>query len=196
MATHPPAKTWRLLPHDHHAVDRLARTLRLPPLVAHLLLNRGVEAPEQIRQRMRVVDLVGAIRADQQQGRVRRLREQTLQQRAAGRVAPLQVVEREHQRMLRSGAHREEAVQREGQAGLGLARPERWDRGRKAEHYRGIPSLQEYLLVSQDAPRIEQYRRHGEREWVLMDAIGMEERIELASIGCALALRDVYARVF
>ena len=29
-----------------------------------------------------------------------------------------------------------------------------------------------------------------------MDAIGMEERIELASIGCALALRDVYARVF
>jgi Uma2 family endonuclease len=73
---------------------------------------------------------------------------------------------------------------------------ERWDRGRKAEHYRGIPSLQEYLLVSQDAPRIEQYRRHGEREWVLMDAIGMEERIELASIGCALALRDVYARVF
>ena len=73
---------------------------------------------------------------------------------------------------------------------------ERWDRGRKAEHYRSIPSLQEYLLVSQDAPRIEQYRRHGEREWVLTDAIGTEDRVELASIGCVLALRDVYARVF
>ncbi len=73
---------------------------------------------------------------------------------------------------------------------------ERWDRGRKAEHYRSIPSLQEYLLVSQDAPRVEQYRRHGEREWVLTDAIGTEDRVELASIGCVLALRDVYDRVF
>lgn len=73
---------------------------------------------------------------------------------------------------------------------------EQWDRGRKAEHYRGIPSLQEYVLVSQDAPRIEQYRRQGEREWMLIDAIGTEERIELTSIGCGLALRDVYDRVF
>jgi Uma2 family endonuclease len=73
---------------------------------------------------------------------------------------------------------------------------ERWDRGRKAEHYRSIPSLREYLLVKQDTPRIEQYRRHGEREWVLTDAIGTEDRVELASIGCVLALRDVYARVF
>ena len=36
---------------------------------------------------------------------------------------------------------------------------ERYDRGRKAENYRRIDSLQEYLLVDQTQPRIERYRR-------------------------------------
>src|SRR5262245_55659846 len=46
----PPTKTWQLLPHDREAVERLAGALRLSPLVAQLLLNRGVEAPEQARR--------------------------------------------------------------------------------------------------------------------------------------------------
>jgi single-stranded-DNA-specific exonuclease len=46
----PPSKTWRLLPHDAAAVERLARSLQAPPLVAQLLLNRGVDAPEQARR--------------------------------------------------------------------------------------------------------------------------------------------------
>ena len=36
-------KTWHLLPHDPGAVERLAREMSLPPVVAQLLLNRGVE---------------------------------------------------------------------------------------------------------------------------------------------------------
>ena len=71
---------------------------------------------------------------------------------------------------------------------------ERYDRGRKAEHYRQIPSLQEYLIVRQDAPRIEQYRRQGEREWALTEAIGLDEHVQLASVPCALTLREVYDR--
>jgi single-stranded-DNA-specific exonuclease len=47
--TNPPTKTWRLLPHDRAAVDRLAAGLRLPPLVAQLLLNRGLDAPDRAR---------------------------------------------------------------------------------------------------------------------------------------------------
>ncbi len=35
-------KTWRLLPHDPAVVQRLAAQLRHPPLVAQLLLNRGI----------------------------------------------------------------------------------------------------------------------------------------------------------
>src|SRR5216684_2915307 len=39
-------KTWRLLPHDRAAVDRLSAALQVAPVVAQLLLNRGLDAPE------------------------------------------------------------------------------------------------------------------------------------------------------
>src|SRR5438445_2191125 len=35
-------KTWHLLPHDRTAIERLAASLRLSPVVAQLLLNRGL----------------------------------------------------------------------------------------------------------------------------------------------------------
>jgi single-stranded-DNA-specific exonuclease len=40
-------KTWRLLPHDPQAVHRLASQLQHAPLVAQLLLNRGVSESSQ-----------------------------------------------------------------------------------------------------------------------------------------------------
>jgi single-stranded-DNA-specific exonuclease len=40
------AKHWRLLPHDAAAIDRLARALRVSPIVAQLLLNREVAEPD------------------------------------------------------------------------------------------------------------------------------------------------------
>jgi single-stranded-DNA-specific exonuclease len=43
-------KNWHLLPHDPEAVDRLARAMKLAPVVAQLLLNRGVEQPEEVRR--------------------------------------------------------------------------------------------------------------------------------------------------
>ena len=69
------------------------------------------------------------------------------------------------------------------------------DRGWKSEHYRRIPSLQEYLLVPQDEPRVERYRRQGEREWLLTEVVGLDESVELASVGCRLGMGDVYERV-
>jgi single-stranded-DNA-specific exonuclease len=44
------AKTWRLLPHDRSAVERLAGALRLSPIVAQLLLNRGVTTAPEARR--------------------------------------------------------------------------------------------------------------------------------------------------
>jgi single-stranded-DNA-specific exonuclease len=44
------AKSWQLLPHDAAAVERLARDLRLAPVVAQLLLNRGLGRPEVARR--------------------------------------------------------------------------------------------------------------------------------------------------
>ena len=43
-------KSWRLLPHDASAVERLAQALRLSPVVAQLLLNRGLAEPETARR--------------------------------------------------------------------------------------------------------------------------------------------------
>jgi single-stranded-DNA-specific exonuclease len=43
-------KTWRLLAHDRDAVERLAAQLSLSPVVAQLLLNRGVSAADDARR--------------------------------------------------------------------------------------------------------------------------------------------------
>jgi Uma2 family endonuclease len=75
------------------------------------------------------------------------------------------------------------------------ASTERHDRRWKAEHYRRLPSLQEYLFVLQHEPRIERYRRQSDREWLLTEVTGLEEMLELSSIECVLALREVYDRV-
>ncbi len=72
---------------------------------------------------------------------------------------------------------------------------ESYDRGRKFQHYRTLASLQEYVLVAQDSAHIERYLRQPGDEWLLADATGLDARIELASIGCTLALADVYEKV-
>jgi Uma2 family endonuclease len=72
---------------------------------------------------------------------------------------------------------------------------EAYDRGTKFEHYRQIPSLQEYLLVSQKAPRIEQFLRRPDGHWLLKEAAGMEKSLELPSLGIVISLAAVFAQV-
>lgn len=69
------------------------------------------------------------------------------------------------------------------------------DRGGKAESFRRLDSLQEYLLVSQFEPHIEHYRRYDERQWILTEATQLADALELGSIGCTLALSDIYQNV-
>jgi len=42
---------------------------------------------------------------------------------------------------------------------------ERYDRGMKFQHYHTMPSLQEYILISQDKYHIERFVRHENKEW-------------------------------
>jgi Uma2 family endonuclease len=72
---------------------------------------------------------------------------------------------------------------------------EAYDRGKKFENYRQIPSLQEYLLVSQKEPRIEQFIRQPDGGWLLRTAAGPDARLELPSLGITLQLAEVFARV-
>ncbi len=71
---------------------------------------------------------------------------------------------------------------------------EAYDRGGKFAHYRKIPTLCEYLLVTQDQPSIERYVREGD-VWILTEAVGLEASVPLESIECVLSLREVYDKV-
>jgi Uma2 family endonuclease len=69
---------------------------------------------------------------------------------------------------------------------------EAYDRGEKFAHYRRIPSLQEYVLVSQRSPQIEVFRKNESGKWMFEEA-GSGETASLTSIACALSVDEVYA---
>jgi Uma2 family endonuclease len=72
---------------------------------------------------------------------------------------------------------------------------EAYDRGRKFEHYRSIPSLKEYLLVASDRVHVDRYTLRPDSDWVIHSADGLGETIELGGVGCTLSLADLYDRV-
>lgn len=65
---------------------------------------------------------------------------------------------------------------------------EAYDRGAKAAHYRQIPSLREYVLVSQGEPLIEVYRRNERDRWELASEARRGEHAELTSCGEPITL--------
>jgi len=73
---------------------------------------------------------------------------------------------------------------------------EAYDRVTKLDHYRLISSVTEIVLVAQDRPRIEQWRRQGDGQWLVEGIEGLERMIELSSIQCTLPLKTIYQRVF
>ena len=72
---------------------------------------------------------------------------------------------------------------------------ERYDRGMKFQHYRTIETLTEYILIAQDAHRIEHYIRHEQDRWILSEAVGIDTILILSSVDCQLHLADVYEKV-
>ncbi len=71
---------------------------------------------------------------------------------------------------------------------------EPYDRGEKFQHYRTLPSLTDYLLVSQREARAELYtRRDG--YWEYREVTDQNGTITLPSVEVTLALSDVYALV-
>ena len=69
-----------------------------------------------------------------------------------------------------------------------------YDRTEKFKYYKQMPTLQEYILVSQDKVNIEHYLKQNE-EWKLNEYHALEDTLTLSTIGCSLSLRDVYRRV-
>lgn len=65
------------------------------------------------------------------------------------------------------------------------------DRREKLRAYRTLPSLKEYVMVSQDICQIEVHRRTGDIGW---DIITFEpgDKVELASVELKMPIADVY----
>jgi len=72
---------------------------------------------------------------------------------------------------------------------------ESYDRGRKFDLYRELPSLREYLLISQETPHIERFVRQDDGTWNLAVFKGMDAEVELQSVNVKLALATVYNHV-
>ncbi len=71
---------------------------------------------------------------------------------------------------------------------------EKYDRGKKFQHYRNISTLKEYLLIAQDNIHIEQFAKQSSL-WIYTDANSLDDVLTLASIECTLALSSVYKKV-
>ena len=72
---------------------------------------------------------------------------------------------------------------------------EKFDRGDKWAHYQLMPSLRDYLLISQDKMRLEHYARQSDNRWLLSIYQQPEEAARLEAVDCLLKLEDVYERV-
>ncbi len=69
-----------------------------------------------------------------------------------------------------------------------------YDKGEKFEYYQQIPSLKEYILVSQDKTHVEHYHLQG-TQWNSKEFYALQDTLMLSSIGCKLPLRDIYTRI-
>jgi len=68
---------------------------------------------------------------------------------------------------------------------------EAYDRGQKASHYRRIPSLRAYLMVSQDQRQLELQLRQADGSWTLCEA-GPGECLTIEALGIELDVDEVY----
>ncbi len=68
------------------------------------------------------------------------------------------------------------------------------DRGAKFTYYRRFATLREYVLIQQERPMIEVFCRNEVGKWVLTE-YGPGDVIDLESLGCQVAVIDLYDRV-
>ena len=70
---------------------------------------------------------------------------------------------------------------------------EKYDRGEKFRRYRTqIDSLRDYVLVSQDRVRLEQYHREDDGTWSEVEVTELNAALILNSIECTVAVAEIY----
>ena len=69
---------------------------------------------------------------------------------------------------------------------------EKYDRGKKANHYRQIASLKELLLITQDRPHVERFTRQPNGDWMFHEQYDLSADFELKSLGIFVAISELY----
>ena len=72
---------------------------------------------------------------------------------------------------------------------------ESFDRGKKFQLYRLIPSFREYLLISQDSPTVERFFKQAENRWLYSVSNGVDGSVTVQSVGGELSLNHIYRKV-
>jgi Uma2 family endonuclease len=72
---------------------------------------------------------------------------------------------------------------------------EKYDRGAKFGHYRQLPSLQEYVLVSQDHPLLDGFVRRPDDSWVLTTFSQLTKTFAFGTVPVQIPLEDIYRGV-
>jgi Uma2 family endonuclease len=80
---------------------------------------------------------------------------------------------------------------------------EGYDRGEKFRKYRSVPSLREYLLISQSEPYIEHYSKsdaHNSKSengdiWQLQISDRLEQKVILPNLNIEIPVTEIYRRV-
>ncbi len=72
---------------------------------------------------------------------------------------------------------------------------ESWDRGGKFRQYRDIPSLKEYVMVTQDRASVERYIRQTDGGWLLKEIESTEASVRFDSINVIVPLAEIYRNI-
>ncbi len=72
---------------------------------------------------------------------------------------------------------------------------EAYDRGTKFEFYQTIESFNEYILITQEPFRVEQFIRQDKNAWTYLEFRKSVDKVKLNSIDCEISLNDIYHKV-
>ncbi len=72
---------------------------------------------------------------------------------------------------------------------------EGYDRGGKFEYYQTIESFNEYVLISQEPFRVEQFVRKERNVWTYFEFRQPSDVVKLHSVSCEISLGDIYHKV-
>jgi len=73
---------------------------------------------------------------------------------------------------------------------------EAYDRGQKFGYYRQIPSLREYVLISQEGPFVDHFVRQENGTWIIRDGCArLDQVLKLHTLDLEVPLRRIYHKI-